>query len=445
MKRRAIGIVRVSQVAGREGESFASPGEQFDRIRAACERDGLDLIDVHDELDVSGGTPLERREGLRAAVEAIEGGQAEVIAAAYFDRLFRSLQVQAEVVERVERAGGHVLAVDVGHVTSGSAGQWLSGTMLGAVSEYQRRTAAERSAEAQARAVARGVVPWPRIPPGYQRGQDGRLEPDPILAPVVAEAFRMRAGGATIMEVREHLRAHGVRRSQHGVGALLASRVVLGEIRFGQLENLTAHPAIVDVETWREVQRVTIPRGQRPKSDRLLARLGVLRCGSCGARMIVGSSNHGRYPLYRCPPNGDCTQRVTVSAELVERIVVERVRSVLAHAEGRASVEANALEAERELESAQAALEGAIRAFSGLEDEQATRDRLIELRERRDRAVERVEHLGSQRAVVVVSAAADWDRLTLDERRALIRATVSAVRVVPGRGAGRVSVELVSE
>jgi hypothetical protein len=45
---------------------------------------------------------------------------------------FRSLAVEAEVVEPVERAGGRVLAVDVGNVTNESAAQWLSGTMLGA-------------------------------------------------------------------------------------------------------------------------------------------------------------------------------------------------------------------------------------------------------------------------------------------------------------------------
>jgi hypothetical protein len=40
---RAIGIVRVSQVSGREGDSFASPAEQRERIEVACERDGLTL------------------------------------------------------------------------------------------------------------------------------------------------------------------------------------------------------------------------------------------------------------------------------------------------------------------------------------------------------------------------------------------------------------------
>lgn len=68
--------------------------------------------------------------------------------------------------------------------------------MLGAVSEYARRTAAERSVEAQRRAVARGVIPWLNVPPGYLRGGDGVLVPDQTTAPSVAEAFKMRAGGA---------------------------------------------------------------------------------------------------------------------------------------------------------------------------------------------------------------------------------------------------------
>ena len=445
VSRRAIGIVRVSQVNGRDGDSFASPGEQRDRIRACCERDGLDLVEVHDEMDVSGGTPLEDRDGLRRAVEAIENGNADVVAAAYFDRLFRSLTVQAEVVERVERAGGQVLAVDIGQVTNGSAGQWLNGTMMGAVSEYQRRTAGERSAEAQARAVARGVTPWPNVTPGYLRVKDAPLSPDPRTAPVVAEAFRMRADGATIADVRAYLAAHAVERSYHGVCSLLASRVVLGEIHFGDLVNLSAHPAIVDRDTWQRVQRVKVSRGRRAKSDRLLARLGVLRCGSCGSRMVVGTSNNSSYWIYRCPPNGDCARRVTISAEAVEQAVVDRVRAALAGAEGRASAESNVSEADQALERAQRELEAAIRAFSGLEDETAARERLAELRGARDRAQDRVEHLGGHRVAVVINAAKDWDRLSLDARRALIRATIERVSVAPGRAADRVTVELVGE
>src|SRR5260370_27586221 len=91
--RRAIGVTRVSRVGGREGETFVSPNEQQRRIADACSRDGLRLIDVFEELDISGGAPLARRHGLREAVELVEAGQADVIVVAYFDRLVRSLTV----------------------------------------------------------------------------------------------------------------------------------------------------------------------------------------------------------------------------------------------------------------------------------------------------------------------------------------------------------------
>jgi site-specific DNA recombinase len=440
--KRAIGVVRVSRVGDRDGERFVSPSEQAERIAAACERDGLDLLDTIEELDVSGGATLARRHGLRRAVEMIEAGEADVLVAAYFDRLVRSLRVQDELVSRVEAAGGQVLAVDVGQVTNGSAGQWLSGTMLGAVAEYARRVTAERTSDAKRRAVERGVPPFPNVPPGYRRGEGSRLEPDPDTAAAVAEAFRLRANGATVMEVREHLREHGVDRSFHGVQALLGSRIVLGELRFGSIVNLEAHPAIVDAATWAAVQRMRSPRGRRAKSDRLLARLGVLRCGTCGGRMVVGSSNHGTYPLYRCSPVSDCPRRVTVSADMAESVVVGAVQELLEGMRGTATVADGAEHAERDLERAEHDLDAAVRAFTGLEDVDAARERLTALRETRDAARDRLAELRAASApAVTVTATGDWHLLTLDEQRALIAAVVDRAVVAPGRGRGRITVE----
>jgi hypothetical protein len=102
---RAIGVVRVSRVGDRDGERFVSPAEQVERIRSACDRDGLELVETIEELDVSGGALLAKRPGLRRAVEPVEAHEADVVVA-YFDRLVRSLPVQREVVERVEVAAG---------------------------------------------------------------------------------------------------------------------------------------------------------------------------------------------------------------------------------------------------------------------------------------------------------------------------------------------------
>ena len=92
-----------------------------------------------------------------------------------------------------------MFAVDVGQITNGSAGQWLSGTMLGAVREYQRRTANERSA----RAVARGAAPWSQVPLGYRRADDKTYQPESSDNPIVQKAYEMRDNGASIAKVRE--------------------------------------------------------------------------------------------------------------------------------------------------------------------------------------------------------------------------------------------------
>jgi hypothetical protein len=93
-------------------------------------------------LDGSSGTPLEARAGTREAVEPVESGDAQVIVAACFDRLFRSLGAQSVMPRRVEAAGGKVLALDIGEVSNGSAGDWLNATMRG--SRHQRHSTRAR-------------------------------------------------------------------------------------------------------------------------------------------------------------------------------------------------------------------------------------------------------------------------------------------------------------
>jgi site-specific DNA recombinase len=398
-------------------------------------------LDTLPEFDVSGGAPLDKRPGLSRAVAMIEAGQADVIVVAFFDRLFRSIEVQTEVANRVEAVGGQLFAADVGEVRSDIASGWITSSMLGVVAEYHRRTTRERTSEGKRLAVARGVAPFPNLPPWLRRGEDHVIELDPKKARVVQEAVRLRVDErATIATVREYLRGQGIKRSYHGTQALLKSRMLLGELRFGDLLNENAFPAIVDPETWQKLERVSLPRGRRAKSDRLLARLGVLRCGSCGARMVVGTSQ-GRYSLYRCPPVGDCSQRVTISAEVAERTVIEAVQELLAGIEGRASVKSGVGDAAEELARRQEALDKAIRTFEGLEDEQAARKRLQELRADRDQAQERHDELLAASAPAVVVSAGDWNLLTVEERRSLIPAVVDSAVVSPGRGPDRITVE----
>jgi DNA invertase Pin-like site-specific DNA recombinase len=175
------------------------------------------MVDTIEELDVSGGAPLTKRHGLRRAVEMVESGQAEVVVVAYFDRLVRSLTVQAEVVERIERAGGAILAVDVGEVRADTASRWLSSTMHGLVAEYHRRSTSERTADAKRRAVMRGVPRFPNVPLATAGARTARWNPTPERGTRPCRersAIARRASVSSKRQVRElHERRPGPPRS----------------------------------------------------------------------------------------------------------------------------------------------------------------------------------------------------------------------------------------
>jgi DNA invertase Pin-like site-specific DNA recombinase len=436
-QRKAIGVVRVSRVGGREGESFVSPSEQRERIAQACKREGLKLVDTLEELDVSGGAPLAKRPGLSRAVELIEAGKADTLVVAYFDRLVRSLTVQADVVSRVEDVGGAILAVDVGRVTNGTSAQWLSATMLGAVSEYTRRMIAERTADAKRAAVERGEPPFAAVPPGYRLDKKRRIHPSKDAA-LVREAFKMRADGVSLRQVHRYLLQHGVKRSFHATQKMLGSRFYLGELRFGKLVNPNSHEAIIDADLWHRVQQTRSTRGRRGKSDRLLARLGVLRCASCGSRMVVSQYGKGQH-VYRCSPTGQCEQRMTISALIAERAVEDALKEHLAGIKGRARGDQGLAAAQNEVERIEKQLDAAVLAFDGLDDVEAVREKLAGLRDKRDRARATLADLQANVVPALTITIEDWDDLTPEEQRALIRATLERVDVSPGRGAERLT------
>jgi DNA invertase Pin-like site-specific DNA recombinase len=98
-------VVRVSEQGDREDENFQSPKARLARAKLWSKDQGNRVVDAFEEIDVSGKLPPTERPRLLQGVEMVEAGEVEHIVVAYFDRLVRSLKVQLEVIERVEKAG----------------------------------------------------------------------------------------------------------------------------------------------------------------------------------------------------------------------------------------------------------------------------------------------------------------------------------------------------
>ena len=431
---RALGIRRVSKVAGR-GDALQSLKVQSDQIERYCDSRGWKLLETLDEPDVSGHAKLADRHALGPAVEALQSGRADVIVFGEHDRAFRNLKEQWAIVELIEEAGGELHCADLGllAVDNGTDDEWFNGSLHGLLTEKQWRVIRRKSMAGQAKAIEDGKVPVMLIP-GLRRSDDGAVEIDPKRAGAVTEAFRLRDKGATIAEVRKQLRRRGIERSHGGTSALLKSRQAVGEISFGD-KRLPA-PALVARDTFERVQKQVVPRGPKSRSERLLARLGVLRCATCDARMVVGTSNNSAYFVYRCPSTSDCPRRVSISAPKAEEFVAEWVKAKLEGIEETASTAAEVGVAAEELERAQERYDTAMRMLDP--DEPAAQERLTQLRAERDVARERHERARDLLdATEYAVSAADWPSLSLKGRRDLIRAVLERVEVSPGRGADR--------
>lgn len=440
--KRAIGVYRVSERGDRD--ELRSPDVQINGMKAQCKRDGMKLIATLDEVDVSGKLPLERRRGMWPAVQAIEDGRAEVLLVHQFDRLVRNLTVQREIVDRVEKAGGIVLAGDFGEISHKTAIKRLTSNLMGAIHEYYAEVIGEKAGAAQRLAVERGIYLGTdrQMPPGYKRGAERRLAPVSQHArDVVKEAFAMRLRGATVREVRAYLGEQGWPLSHSAVNRMLANRHYLGEVRFGELVNPKAHEPLVDIEVFDAVQKLRVPAGRYARSERLLARQGILRCGTCGGRMSVSHRKGDAGPQYRCGRTADdCGRHTYIAADAVERIAKEAAQRIGKDAVGHASATNDYRAAVARRDAAELVLNKLIGMLRGLENMESAAGELDDARaefEQAQRDVDDLAPLGES----ATSSLDDWDNLTLARRRIAVRTNIASLTVAPGRGAGRVTVK----
>jgi site-specific DNA recombinase len=318
------GYVRVSSTAGRGGESFISPDVQRDTIERLATAQGLEVADVIEELDVSGGKAAEERR-LEELIRKVEAGESGGLLVWKVSRFSRSLLDGVQVADRIAKAGGRIIGSDLD--TAQPMGRAILGFLLGwAEEELDARRAGWR--EAQTRAAARGVHPT-RTPVGYRRTEDGRLEPEPKAAAAVTKSFNMRARGASLQECAEVLEAAtGKGWSRSTLKRMFTSQTYLGRIAIGDTIYIEgAHPALVDERTWTLAQR----EGKRPKHDGSLASQGVLagliRCAGCGHVLTVTASGAqgarvASYTCRRVRASGVCPAPASAVVSKVDALVL---------------------------------------------------------------------------------------------------------------------------
>lgn len=317
------GYVRVSRVAGREGERFISPGEQRRAIEGWAKLHGRTVGSIFEDLDQSGKKL--HRPGLDEAMAQVTAGESDGIIVAKLDRFGRSVTHLGELLDQLAAHGGALFTVAEGIDTSGRAGRMIA-SIMSAVAEFEVHRQGESWFVARTNAVDRGVFVGGTVPLGYVKDDTGRLRPGPD-AELVKQVFDMRASGRSWRDIADWLADRT--KGQWSVGAvrhMITNRTYLGEIHGGQgIVNAEGHDPLVDPATFAAAGA---SRGSAPtRSGRASGLLsGILRCASCRYALKASLRSDGALD-YRCKGGrrenaSRCAESVSISAAQVEPAVV---------------------------------------------------------------------------------------------------------------------------
>lgn len=161
-----VGYVRVSTAQQDNG-----PEAQRAALRRWCDAHGATLAAVYEDLGVSGGTPVDRRPGLLAALDALQEHGAGVLLAAKRDRLARDTVVAA-VIERVADENGAAVRTADGVGSGDTPEDQLLRSLVDAFASYERALIRARTKAALAVKKAKGQRTG-ELPYGYTVADDG--------------------------------------------------------------------------------------------------------------------------------------------------------------------------------------------------------------------------------------------------------------------------------
>jgi DNA invertase Pin-like site-specific DNA recombinase len=134
------------------------------------------------------------RPALASALDEVSAGRAGTLIVAKLDRLSRSLLDFATLMERAQREGWNLVALDLGIDLSTPAGEFLASVMASAA-QWERRIIGPRTKDALAARKAAGV----RL---------GR--PSAVPRELVEEIVAAKASGATLTAIAADLTSRSV-------------------------------------------------------------------------------------------------------------------------------------------------------------------------------------------------------------------------------------------
>lgn len=190
-------------------DQITSPDAQREAIEKWALREGVNVEAIHIDQGVSGGTAIDKRPGLLAALEDVRARKATFLVIARRDRLARDVFTAATAEKLIASAGARIVSAD-GSGNGDGPEAALMRSILDAFAQFERslikmRTKAAMSAKRNKGEVI-GTVPY-----GYERMPGtNQLAVNDRERDAVALIKTLRDEGMNLSQIARELEARGV-------------------------------------------------------------------------------------------------------------------------------------------------------------------------------------------------------------------------------------------
>ena len=257
------------------------------------------------------------------------------------DRFARNRYDSARYKTQLKKNGVKLMsATEI--ISDGPEGIILESVLEG-YAEYYSADLSEKVIRGMTENALKGKFTGGAVPVGYWIDEKQHFQADPLVAPLIHEAFKMYNDGSTMTEVRDWLNKHQVKNPRGGpmsyntVQHMLKNRRYIGELKYRDILIPDAIPPIVSPELFEDVQikmakNKKAPARRKAEDDYLLTT--KLFCGYCGSLMFgeSGTSRSGDvHRYYKCATvkKRKSCQKKTVRKQWLEDLVIAKTKALI--------------------------------------------------------------------------------------------------------------------
>ena len=180
---------------------------QLRECKAFAEKNDIQVIDSYIDRALSAKT--DNRPSFQKMIKDSAKGEFDVIIVWKLDRFARNRYDSAHYKAILRKNGVKVVSATES-ISEGAEGILLE-SMLEGMAEYYSAELSEKVTRGMTENALKCLVNGGLPPTGYYAGEDRHYHADPVIAPLIVEAFRRYAAGDSMTAVANFLNANGVR------------------------------------------------------------------------------------------------------------------------------------------------------------------------------------------------------------------------------------------